>query len=152
MLAWWVFLVELVSSQKQQNSFLKYQLNQVLKFGVLCYTGLLFMVVLKWASLLVFEMEPENSGNCMVMANLYSHAGKWKQAGEVREIMKEIGLQKICGSSGIEMSGGLLGFIAKDVSKGRSDEVYALLEGLCGLMREEGYVLQEELDYEIVFS
>ncbi|KAG5002926.1 hypothetical protein JHK82_026943 [Glycine max] len=121
-------------------------------FGVLCYTGLLFMVLLKWASLLVFEMEPENTGNYMIMANLYSHAGKWKQAGEVREIMKEIGLQKICGSSGIEMSGGLLGFIAKEVSKGRSDEVYALLEGLCGLMREEGYVLQEELDYEIVFS
>ncbi|RZB72379.1 pentatricopeptide repeat-containing protein At2g37310 [Glycine soja] len=100
----------------------------------------------------LFEIEPENTGNYIIMANLYAHAGKWEQAGEVRERMKVIGLQKIRGSSWIETSGGLLSFIAKDVSNGRSDEIYALLEGLLGLMREEGCVLQEELDYENVFS
>ncbi|KAL9318305.1 hypothetical protein ACSQ67_014822 [Phaseolus vulgaris] len=98
----------------------------------------------------LFEIEPENTGNYMIMANLFSNAGKWEQAGEVRERMKEIGLQKVRGSSWIETSGGLLSFIAKDVSNGRSDEIYALLEGLLGLLREEGYVLQEELDYENV--
>ncbi|TKY52856.1 Pentatricopeptide repeat-containing protein [Spatholobus suberectus] len=106
----------------------------------------------KFACDRLLEIEPENTGNYMIMANLYSHAGKWEQADKVRERMKEIGLQKVRGSSWIETSGGLLSFIAKDVSNKRSDEIYALLEGLLGLMREEGYILQEELDYEKVFS
>ncbi|KAK7345628.1 hypothetical protein VNO77_16236 [Canavalia gladiata] len=100
----------------------------------------------------LFEIEPENTGNYIIMANLYSHAGRWEEADKVREKMKEIGLQKIRGSSWIETSGGLLSFIAKDMSNERSDEIYALLERLLGLMREEGYILQEELDYENVFS
>ncbi|WVY96608.1 hypothetical protein V8G54_028759 [Vigna mungo] len=71
----------------------------------------------------LFEIEPENTGNYMIMANLLSNAGKWEQAREVRERMKEIGLQKVRGSSWIETSGGLPSFIAKDVSNGRSDEI-----------------------------
>lgn len=104
----------------------------------------------KFACDRLFEIEPENTGNYMIMANLYSHARKWEQADEVRERMNEIGLQKVRGSSWIETNGGLLSFIAKDTSNGRSDEIYALLEGLLGLMRDERYVLQEELDYENV--
>ncbi|KAL2323313.1 hypothetical protein Fmac_027692 [Flemingia macrophylla] len=100
----------------------------------------------------LFEMEPENTGNYITMANLYSRAGKWDQADKVRERMKDSGLQKVRGCSWIETSRGSLCFIAKDVSNGRTDEIYALLEGLLGLMREEGYILQHELDYENDFS
>ncbi|MED6209712.1 hypothetical protein PIB30_057368 [Stylosanthes scabra] len=100
----------------------------------------------------LFEIEPENTGNYIIMANLYSCHGRWEEADMVRDRLKGIGLQKIRGSSWIETSRGLLSFIAKDVSHERSDEIYALLEGLLGLMREEGYVLQEELDYETPFG
>lgn len=97
----------------------------------------------------LFEIEPENTGSYIIMANLYSRAGRWEEALKIRERMKGIGLQKIRGSSWIETSGRLQSFIAKDMSNEMSDEIYALLEGLLGLMREEGYVLQEELDYEM---
>ncbi|CAL0299560.1 unnamed protein product [Lupinus luteus] len=100
----------------------------------------------------LFEIEPENTGNYIIMANLYSHAGRWEEADKVRERMKEIGLKKIRGSSWIETSSGLLSFIAKDLTNERSDEIYALLEGLLGLMREEEYILREELDYENALS
>lgn len=100
----------------------------------------------------LFEIEPENTGNYVIMANLYSQAGRWREADKVRGKMKAIGLKKIRGSSWIETSEGLLSFIAKDVSSVRSEEIYALLEGLFGLMREEGYVIQEELDEETAFS
>ncbi|MED6171113.1 hypothetical protein PIB30_037675 [Stylosanthes scabra] len=100
----------------------------------------------------LFEIEPENTGNYIIMANLYSRHGRWEEADMVRERLKGIGLQKIRGSSWIETSRGLLSFIAKDLSHEKSDEIYALLEGLLGLMREEGYVLQEELDYETPFG
>lgn len=97
----------------------------------------------------LFEIEPENTGNYVIMANLYSRAGRWEEAGKVRKRMEGIGLQKIRGSSWIETSGRLIGFIAKDVSNEISDEIYTLLEGLLGLMREEGYILQEEFDCEM---
>lgn len=99
----------------------------------------------------LFEIEPENTGNYVIMANLYSHAGRWEEADKVRERMNEIGLKKIRGSSWIETSAGLLCFIVKDVSNERSNEIYALLGGLIGLMREE-YIFQEELDYENALS
>ncbi|CAJ2646922.1 unnamed protein product [Trifolium pratense] len=97
----------------------------------------------------LFEIEPEQTGNYIIMANLYSRYGRWEEAGKVRERMEDIGLQKIRGSSWIETSGRLREFIAKDMSNEMSDEIYALLDGLLGLMREEGYILQEELDFEL---
>ncbi|KAM3736871.1 hypothetical protein ACB098_09G014200 [Castanea mollissima] len=100
----------------------------------------------------LFEIEPENTGNYIIMANLYSQAGRWEEADKTRERMKKIGLKKIPGSSWIETSGGLQSFIARDVSNGRAEEIYEILGGLLGLMREEGYISRDELDEESVFS
>ena len=52
-------------------------------------------------------MEPENTGNYVIMANLYSQAGKWEEAENVGEKMNKIGLKKIPGTSWIETSEGL---------------------------------------------
>lgn len=94
----------------------------------------------------LFGMEAENTGNYIAMANLYSHAGRWKEADMVRERMKSIGLKKIAGSSWIETGEGLRSFISTDSSIERSEEIYSVLEGLVGSLRVEGYVYQEELD------
>lgn len=99
----------------------------------------------------LFKMEPENTGNYVIMANLYSQAGRWEEAEMVREKMMKIGLKKIPGTSWIETNGGLQSFIARDVSSERSEEIYSMLEGLLGLMREEGYTLQDELDDDCVY-
>ncbi|KAF7138499.1 hypothetical protein RHSIM_Rhsim07G0224200 [Rhododendron simsii] len=55
----------------------------------------------------LFEIEPEYTGNYIIMANLFSRAGRWEEAEKVREKMKNLGLKKIPGSSWIETSGGL---------------------------------------------
>ncbi|OMO72680.1 hypothetical protein CCACVL1_17666 [Corchorus capsularis] len=98
----------------------------------------------------LFEIEPENTGNYIIMANLYAQAGRWKEADMIREKMRNVGLKKIPGGSWIETSGGLQSFIAKDKSSERTEEIYDLLEGLLGLMKEEGYALQDEFDEESV--
>ncbi|PRQ43401.1 putative tetratricopeptide-like helical domain-containing protein [Rosa chinensis] len=98
----------------------------------------------------LFQMEPENTGNYIIMANLYSQAGRWEEADKVRERMKEVGLQKIPGISWIETIDGLHSFIARDASNVRTEAIYEILEGLLGLMKEKGYVLQDELDEESV--
>lgn len=94
------------------------------------------------------EIEPENTGNYVVMANLLSGAGRWGEAKMVRGKMKGAGLAKIPGCSWIETSNGLKVFVARDSSNEQSEELYAALEGLLGLMREEGYVSRDELDEE----
>ncbi|CAK9164748.1 unnamed protein product [Ilex paraguariensis] len=98
----------------------------------------------------LFEMEPENTGNYIIMANLYSRAGRWQEAENVREKMKSIGLEKIPGSSWIETFGGVQKFIARDVSNERVEEIYGMLEGLLEIMIEEGYVFMDEFDEESV--
>ncbi|XP_022145703.1 pentatricopeptide repeat-containing protein At2g37310 [Momordica charantia] len=94
----------------------------------------------------LLEIEPENTGTYIIMANLYSQSGRWKEADKVRDLMKEVGLRKIPGSSWIETSGGLHSFVARDTSNDSTPEIYEMLEGLLGLMKEEGYILQNEID------
>ncbi|XP_077213130.1 pentatricopeptide repeat-containing protein At2g37310-like [Tasmannia lanceolata] len=104
----------------------------------------------KYVSDRLFEIEPENTGNYIIMANIYSRARKWEEAEKIREKMKDRGLKKIPGCSWIETSNGLQSFVARDTSNLQSHEIYGMLEGLVGLMREEGYVYADELDEESV--
>ncbi|XP_050382365.1 pentatricopeptide repeat-containing protein At2g37310 [Argentina anserina] len=98
----------------------------------------------------LFQMEPENTGNYIIMANLYSQAGRWEEADMIREKMKAVGLQKVPGISWIGTSDGTHSFIARDGSNVRTEAVYDILQGLLGLMKEKGYVLQDELNEESV--
>ncbi|XP_004306098.1 PREDICTED: pentatricopeptide repeat-containing protein At5g39350 [Fragaria vesca subsp. vesca] len=47
-------------------------------------------VAAKW----LFELDPENTGNYVLMAKIYAAAGRWKDAENVRYTMNEIGLRK----------------------------------------------------------
>ncbi|GER43493.1 pentatricopeptide repeat-containing protein [Striga asiatica] len=47
----------------------------------------------------LFELEPENPSNYVVLANLYSGAGRWEEAEKVRGRMMGIGYRKVAGSS-----------------------------------------------------
>jgi pentatricopeptide repeat protein len=47
----------------------------------------------------LFKIEPKNTGNYIVMANLYSNAGKWEEADIIRRRMWGVGLEKVPGCS-----------------------------------------------------
>ncbi|PON72796.1 Tetratricopeptide-like helical domain containing protein [Parasponia andersonii] len=68
----------------------------------------------KFVSDHLFEIEPENTGNYMIMANLYSQAGRPEEADKVRERMAKVGLKKVAGSSWIGTNGGLRSLIAAE--------------------------------------
>lgn len=96
----------------------------------------------------LFEIEPECTGNYVIMANLYSRAGRWDEAEEIRQRMNSLGLDKIPGNSWIEMSEGLHSFVAKDVSNERAEDIYETLDGLVEVMREERCDLMDEMEKE----
>eukprot|EP00257_Ricinus_communis_P022716 XP_015582522.1 pentatricopeptide repeat-containing protein At5g66520-like [Ricinus communis] len=52
----------------------------------------------------LIELEPGNSAYYVVLSNLYSEMGRWTDAAEVRELMKDKGLKKDLGCSSVESS------------------------------------------------
>lgn len=96
----------------------------------------------------LINIEPENTGNYVIMANLYTQARKLEEAEMVREKMRKMGLGKIPGCSWVETTDGLHAFVAQDTSSARSEELCVMLDGLDELMRENGYAYQAESEDE----
>lgn len=42
----------------------------------------------------LFKLEPENTGNYILLGKIYSAVGRWKDAENVRLLMNEVGLIK----------------------------------------------------------
>ncbi|XP_022850764.1 pentatricopeptide repeat-containing protein At5g39350 [Olea europaea var. sylvestris] len=51
----------------------------------------------------LFELEPENTGNYVLMGNIYSALGRWTDAENVRRMMDNIGLVKAPAHSAVEV-------------------------------------------------
>ncbi|KAL6653719.1 hypothetical protein ACP70R_008643 [Stipagrostis hirtigluma subsp. patula] len=50
----------------------------------------------------IINLEPWNSGNYILLANLYAETGRWEEAGEVRKLMRKMSVNKAPGQSLIE--------------------------------------------------
>eukprot|EP01018_Ginkgo_biloba_P019587 Gb_24126 [translate_table: standard] len=88
----------------------------------------------------LLELEPENAGWYILLSNIYAAAGRWDDVTKVRTMMKAEGLKKPPGCSFIEVDNRIHTFIAADKSHPQSEEIYAMLETLAGLMKDAGYV------------
>lgn len=51
----------------------------------------------------LYELEPENTGNYVLMYNIYSSVGRWRDAEKIRERLEDIGLRKSPAHSLIEV-------------------------------------------------
>eukprot|EP00253_Pinus_taeda_P015793 PITA_15793 len=73
----------------------------------------------------LFELEPENTGNYALLANIYAAAGNWYFAIDIRNIMKSKGLKKSPGRSWIEVKNKVHVFLVGDQRHPQSKEIYA---------------------------
>ncbi|KAK4749735.1 hypothetical protein SAY87_027184 [Trapa incisa] len=83
----------------------------------------------------LMELEPENTGNHILLANLYAFAGKWSDLARTRKEMKDRGMHKSPGCSWIEDRKEVHVFLASDRSHERTEEIYTILESLTVHMR-----------------
>nr|KYP32058.1 Pentatricopeptide repeat-containing protein At5g16860 family [Cajanus cajan] len=83
----------------------------------------------------LIELEPNNPGNYVMLANLYASAGKWHYLTHTRQLMKDMGMQKSPGCSWIEDRDGAHVFVASDKTHKRTDEIYYILDNLTNLIR-----------------
>jgi len=89
------------------------------------------------------EMDPNNSGDHVLLSNVYAVAGKWKDVAGIRRTMIEQSMKKIPGWSMIEIDKVNYGFVAgekpNEVTKEAHDK---LREIMLRLREEEGYAPQ----------
>lgn len=88
----------------------------------------------------LIELEPWNSGNYVLLSNIYSASHKWDAAAKIRSIMNERGIQKVPGYSWIEVNGTVHEFLVGDKSHPMSEMIYKKLGGLAKELKAAGYI------------
>ncbi|KAK2379283.1 pentatricopeptide repeat-containing protein, mitochondrial [Trifolium repens] len=78
----------------------------------------------------LLEIDPQDSGNYVLLAGMYSEAKMWKEARSARIIMKERGVEKTPGCSSVEINGIVHEFMVRDESHPQSEWIYECLVSL----------------------
>ncbi|AQK82707.1 Haloacid dehalogenase-like hydrolase domain-containing protein 1A isoform 1 [Zea mays] len=76
------------------------------------------------------RLEPWNSGNYVMLSNIYSNSGRWEDAAKLRLEMKAKGIEKVAASSWVELDDKVHKFYVGDDSHPLSDKIYAKLDEL----------------------
>ncbi|RZC67050.1 hypothetical protein C5167_010737 [Papaver somniferum] len=94
----------------------------------------------KIAAKRLFEIEPENPGNYVLLSNILVTAKLWDDASEIREMMRDRGIFKMPGCSWIQVKNKVYTFVAGDKENDKSDAIYSFLDELGEKMRLAGYM------------
>ncbi|XP_022985292.1 pentatricopeptide repeat-containing protein At3g62890-like [Cucurbita maxima] len=87
----------------------------------------------------LFVLEPENTGNYVLLSNMYAEAGRWQEVDKLRAILTSQGTKKSPGCSWIEVNGKAHMFLGGDTSHPQTKEIYMFLEALPEKMKAAGY-------------
>ncbi|GFP92904.1 pentatricopeptide repeat-containing protein at5g66520 [Phtheirospermum japonicum] len=88
----------------------------------------------------VIELDPNNSGRYVLLANLYAKASRYEDVACIRKLMNDRGVKKVAGFSMIQLDGTVNEFIAGGRGHPEAREIYAKVEEMLGRIRERGYV------------
>ncbi|CAN4123806.1 unnamed protein product [Withania somnifera] len=87
----------------------------------------------------LFRLDPKDSGNHVILSNMFAAAGRWDEANLVRKEMKNVGIKKGAGFSWISAKNSIHVFQAKDTTHERYTEIQAMLAKLKIDMKAAGY-------------
>ncbi|BAU03434.1 hypothetical protein VIGAN_UM105300 [Vigna angularis var. angularis] len=80
-------------------------------------------------------MEPQNCGNYSLLSNTYAALGRWKEAGMVRKVMRDTGMEKVAGVSFIEVNNTVYEFIAGDRLNIKFVDICHVLQSINGQLK-----------------
>lgn len=87
----------------------------------------------------LIELEPETSGNYVLLSNIYAHMNKWEGVKRVRTLMKVQGINKMPGTSVLEIGGAFHQFLTADKTHPRSQEIYLKIDEMNRKLHEYGH-------------
>ncbi|XVF59667.1 hypothetical protein PTKIN_Ptkin07bG0294100 [Pterospermum kingtungense] len=76
----------------------------------------------------LLEMDPNCAGTHITLANIYSAKGKWREAADVRKMMRTKGVIKEPGWSWIKIKDRVSAFVAGERSYPEGEEIYGILD------------------------
>ncbi|KAK3132031.1 hypothetical protein QOZ80_6AG0514850 [Eleusine coracana subsp. coracana] len=87
----------------------------------------------------VIELDPQNSGRYVLLANLLASAGRWEDVARVRQLMDERNVSKEAGKSVIEVDGEVCEFQCGSLHHPQEAEVYAMARDMMSRIGAKGY-------------
>ncbi|PON80007.1 DYW domain containing protein [Parasponia andersonii] len=87
----------------------------------------------------VNELASEKSGIHVLLSNIYASAGKWTDVAKVRLHLKEKGINKVPGTSLIEVNGTIHEFISSDDSHPENGHISRMLQEINCRLRDVGH-------------
>lgn len=88
----------------------------------------------------LFELDPDEGGYHVLLANIYAAASMWDKLAKVRTIMEKKGLQKTPGCSLVELKNEVHSFYSGSTNHPQSKRIYTFLETLIDEIKAAGYV------------
>ncbi|KAF5759570.1 putative tetratricopeptide-like helical domain superfamily, DYW domain-containing protein [Helianthus annuus] len=88
----------------------------------------------------LIELEPWNSGNYVLLSNIFSANKNWEDAENIRSAMSHRSIRKIPGCCWIEVKGVVHEFLVGDKSHPMQEQIYAKLSELTMGLKQMGYV------------
>ncbi|KAF8404412.1 hypothetical protein HHK36_009297 [Tetracentron sinense] len=85
------------------------------------------------------ELDPQNSGNYVLLSNMYAMLGRSEDVERVREAMRDMGIEKPRGSSSVEVDSIVHEFYAGDQSHPDISKIYEKLAELYSKIEALGY-------------
>ncbi|KAI9097469.1 hypothetical protein K1719_025240 [Acacia pycnantha] len=78
----------------------------------------------------LLELEPDESGNYVLLANIYAELGKWEAVSGIRKLIRNKRIKKTPGCSLIEVGNVVEEFVSSDDSKPFSKDIFWVLDVL----------------------
>ncbi|KAL2526018.1 Pentatricopeptide repeat-containing protein [Abeliophyllum distichum] len=91
------------------------------------------------AAKMLFEIEPDNAGNHVLLSNIYAANGRWEDVASVRKLLKDSEIKKERGKSWIEIKDKVHCFMVGERRHQRIAEIYSRLDKLLEEMENSGY-------------
>ena len=92
------------------------------------------------ASKHLLELEPKNSGNYVLLSNIYAAAGRWDDVAKMRTMLKDRRVKKGPGCSWIEIKNKVHAFFVGYRSHPQLEKIYVMLESLTLWIKAGGYI------------
>lgn len=90
----------------------------------------------------VFELDPYNHSNYVLLSNVYVGSGRYDKVLEVRNTMRQQNLKKSPGCSWIELKSGVHKFVNGDQTHPGANSMYSGLNSLVAVLREESNMVE----------
>ncbi|KAL0312011.1 UNVERIFIED_CONTAM: Pentatricopeptide repeat-containing protein [Sesamum radiatum] len=93
----------------------------------------------------LLELEPEDTGNLILLANIYADLGRWDGVSRMRKFIRSKSMKKTPGCSLIEVNSVVQEFMSGDHSKTFSKDIFHVLDLLVLHQMETDELIPEDL-------